>query len=490
MELRCHACAHNFAVPAGTLSASCEKCGALITLTALETRARGLVARDQAAPEALLNTELGGYLLTAVLGGGGMGVVYEAKRTERATFPGPDIAAIKVLSPAFALDAEFIERFRRESDALTKLRHANLVEVYAKGESPHYFFVMERFFGEDLRSFMARGPVDPARAAAIVRGAAQGLAYAHANGIVHRDVKPANILVSGDSVKVVDFGVAQLATGQYTLTSLTRSELVLGTINYMSPEQRVDASEVDHRADVYALGVVAYELLTGRLPIGAFEPPSELGRVGKDADRAVMSALRRDPAQRPKSATLFAESFERALVKKPRRLAPYAIAATVLVASTAGAAAWMNREPEPTKREVAKTVAKTVQPVEQVAEQAQQGQQAVPEDPILARTANALLAATDYGLKRAQERAPQPKIAVKEPVKKISKKPSPKSRDVVSKKPVEPSFIDEKKSADVAVTKDAPKEEAPATKEAAIPLKLISPKKKKSSVPSSLSATD
>src|SRR5204863_9926461 len=115
--------------------------------------------------------------------------------------------------------------------------------------------------------------------------------YAHAHGIVHRDVKPANILVRGDpskdgSVKVVDFGVAQLATGQYTLTSLTRSELVLGTINYMSPEQRVDASEVDHRADVYALGVVAYELLTGRLPIGAFEPPSELGRgIGRAADR-------------------------------------------------------------------------------------------------------------------------------------------------------------------------------------------------------------
>src|SRR5262249_10957811 len=157
----------------------------------------------------------------------GMGVVYEAEKVDDAT-PGPKISAVKVLSSAFAKDPEFVERFRREADALTTLRHKNLIEVYAKGEwksdptspePPSYYFVMERFFGEDLRSLMARGPVAPSTAAAIVRGAAEGLAYAHANGIVHRDVKPANILVRGDpakdgEVKVVDFGVAQLAAGQ------------------------------------------------------------------------------------------------------------------------------------------------------------------------------------------------------------------------------------------------------------------------------------
>ncbi len=456
MELRCHACAHNFVVPAGTLSASCEKCGALITLTALETRvrARGVAAKEEAPPEALLNTELGGYLLTAILGGGGMGVVYEAKRTERAQFVGPDIAAIKVLSPAFALDAEFIERFRREADALTKLRHPNLIEVYAKGEAPVYYFVMERFYGEDLRSFMARGPVEPSRAAAIVRGAAQGLAYAHDHGIVHRDVKPANILVNGESVKVVDFGVAQLATGQYTLTSLTRSELVLGTINYMSPEQRVDASEVDHRADVYALGVVAYELLTGRLPIGAFEPPSESGRVGKAADRAVLSALRRDPAQRPKSAMLFAEHFERALIVR-RRAVPYAVAATVLVASTAGAAMWISQDPPaPAKIEkkiAAQVASDTKLPAEtklqpEAWNSGMQAEQGKVEDPVLTRTANSLLAATEFGLKRAREKA----AAVKIPEKTL-KKPSPKTRvmskkeDVATKSAAEPVKVIESK---------------------------------------------
>jgi serine/threonine protein kinase len=289
---------------------------------------------------------LGGYRLRSILGGGGMGTVYEAERTSAAESAGPEIAAVKVLSPAFTDEAQFVERFRREADALTKLRHPNLIEVYARGEHPdagltHYYFVMERFFGEDLRSLMARGAVPPETTAAIVRQAAEGLAYAHSHGIVHRDVKPANILVQGDPsqegrVKVVDFGVAQLASSNYTLTSLTSSSLVLGTINYMSPEQRIDASEIDHRADVYALGVVAYELLTGRLPIGAFELPSELARVGRAADRAVLSALRRDPALRPANVRAFAERLDHALVKRGIPLAWAAAAGLVLL--TAGSA--------------------------------------------------------------------------------------------------------------------------------------------------------
>ncbi len=314
------------------------------------------------APEDRIGDVLGGYKLTAVLGGGGMGLVYEASRTESATFEGPEVAAIKVLSPAFSRDPQFVERFRREADALTRLRHQNLIEVYARGEDeqPCHFFIMERFYGDDLRSLVSKGTVSPKGTAAIIKQAAAGLAYAHAQGIVHRDIKPANILLRGDpssdgSVKVVDFGVAQLATSSYTLTSLTSSDLILGTINYMSPEQRVDASQIDHRADIYALGVVAYELLTGRLPIGAFEPPSQLrSSLGRAVDRAVLAALRRAPEHRPDSVELFAERLERALAPKRKTYALAAGAAFAVVLSGFGVRALLEKPPAPTK--LAKTL--------------------------------------------------------------------------------------------------------------------------------------
>lgn len=346
MKIHCNACGHELEAPAGSVEVRCPACGARITLTAMETRPGALARADGPDPEELIGEILGGYRLTAILGGGGMGTVYEATRTEDASSDGPEVAAVKVLSSVFTHDEAFVERFRREADSLTQLRHPNLIEVYARGEhgaddQRRYFFVMERFFGEDLRSLMARGSVAPATAVAVIRLAAEGLSYAHAHGIVHRDVKPANILVSGDpaaegKVKVVDFGVAQLASANYTLTSLTSSSLVLGTINYMSPEQRIDASEIDHRADVYALGVVAYELLTGRLPIGAFEPPSELAGTARAADRAVLSALRPDPKHRPASVIAFATSLESALAR--RGIPRFAGAAAMVVLGLAAGA--------------------------------------------------------------------------------------------------------------------------------------------------------
>jgi serine/threonine protein kinase len=392
----CNACAHRFDVPAGSVAAKCPQCGAHITLTSMETRPLAALAKTD-EPESLIGEVLGGYRLTAILGGGGMGVVYEAARTESATFTGPEIAAVKVLSSVFALDPEFVERFRREADALIQLRHPNLIEVYAKGEftppsraTPSYFFVMERFFGEDLRSFVARGPVAPRVAAAIVRGAAAGLAYAHQHGIVHRDVKPANILVRGDlekdgAVKVVDFGVAQLAAGPYTLTSLTRSNLILGTINYMSPEQRVDASQIDHRADIYALGVVAYELLTGRLPIGAFEPPSELdGKLPRAVDRPVLSALRRDPGQRPMSVLAFAEELERTFLERRSAWTWVGAASGVALLLAAGsigvyAPQWLASDRE-AKQELERA-SKATNPQPQRAEEPQPEQQLEPVEP-------------------------------------------------------------------------------------------------------------
>lgn len=328
--MHCHNCSYSFEAPPGAFEVKCPHCGARVTLTAQKTRATpgGSPARPGGDPR--IGGVLGGYRLTSVLGGGGMGLVYDAERVDG---DGPPRAAIKVLSPAFAEDPDFVARFRREADALIRLRHDNLIEVYEKGEHtpddggpPAYFFVMERFDGVDLRRYVgarAAEPLSVATVLAIVRQAAEGLAYAHDNGVVHRDIKPGNILVRGDPatdglVKVVDFGVAQLASPNQTLTNLTRSDLILGTYNYMSPEQRVDASRIDRRADVYALGVVAYELLTGSLPLGAFEAPSELRQgLPKATDRAVLAALRRDPAQRPDGVEHFARALELA-VRPPR----------------------------------------------------------------------------------------------------------------------------------------------------------------------------
>jgi serine/threonine protein kinase len=371
LKIHCNACGHGFDVAPSALDAACPSCGARIALTSMETRPRPTEAA-KVDPAILVGQILGGYRLRSILGGGGMGTVYEAERADP-SIAGPEIAAVKVLSPAFTGEPAFVERFRREADALTQLRHPNLIEVYARGEHAiddrtYYYFVMERFFGEDLRSLMGRGKVMPATAAAIVRLAAEGLAYAHRSGIVHRDVKPANILVRGDpaaggAVKVVDFGVAQLATSNYTLTSLTSSSLVLGTINYMSPEQRIDASEIDHRADIYALGVVAYELLTGRLPIGAFEPPSELAGTSRAADRAVLEALRRDPIQRPESILTFAERLESALARRGPRLG-WSAAAAAAIAIAVGIGFGVTREPSATEAPIATKDAPPEQPAQ------------------------------------------------------------------------------------------------------------------------------
>lgn len=310
-------------------------------MTSLATRpaapsGSGPIGRSGAA---LVGTTLAGFRLDRFLGGGGMGLVFAATRTAEATITAPEQVALKLLAPELSQDPEFVERFRREAEALTRLRHPNLIEVYGKGELPEgptHFFVMEHFQGQDLRALLGQGPVAPPLVASIVRQAAAGLAYAHEHGVVHRDIKPANILVSGDplaggAVKVVDFGVAQLAGPAHALTSLTRSQLVLGTINYMSPEQRTDASEIDGRTDIYALGVVAYELLTGRLPIGAFEPPSELVRsLPKGVDLAITESLRRERDRRPSKITTFSERLDRALL--PRRR-------TGLIGATIAAAA-------------------------------------------------------------------------------------------------------------------------------------------------------
>jgi predicted Ser/Thr protein kinase len=229
-----------------------------------------------------------------LLGKGGMGAVYKARQ------PGLDrTVAIKILPPEVGHDPAFAERFTREARALARLSHPNIVAVYDFGRSDGlYYFVMEYVDGVNLRQALASG-ITTNDALAIVPQVCDALQFAHDEGIVHRDIKPENILIDKRGrVKIADFGLAKLVGQELTDRALTATHQVMGTLRYMAPEQMEGAHEVDHRADIYSLGVVFYELLTGELPIGRFAPPSKKVQIDVRLDEVVLRALDKEPEQR------------------------------------------------------------------------------------------------------------------------------------------------------------------------------------------------
>ncbi|MBI3880405.1 MAG: serine/threonine protein kinase [Verrucomicrobia bacterium] len=228
-----------------------------------------------------------------LLGRGGMGVVYKARQKQL-----DRLIALKIMLPQFSRDPAFVERFNREARALAKLNHPNIVAVYDFGQTgdaaaPLCYFIMEFVDGANLRSVIQSGKLTSAEALAIVPRLCDALQFAHDEGVVHRDIKPANILVDRRGrVKIADFGLAKLAGA--TDVSLTRSQQGMGTPQYMAPEQLSDAKSVDHRADIYSLGVVFYEMLTGELPMGRFALPSEKVQIDVRLDEVVLRSLERN----------------------------------------------------------------------------------------------------------------------------------------------------------------------------------------------------
>ncbi len=235
-----------------------------------------------------------------LIGQGGMGAVYKARQ------PALDrLVAVKVLPPQAGRDPSFAERFGREARALARLGHPNIVAVHDVGKAADfYYFVMEYVDGANLRQILRDGKLTPEQALRIVPQICDALQYAHEEGVVHRDIKPENILLDRKGrVKIADFGLAKLLgrdTGDFTLTG---SRQVMGTLYYMAPEQVDRPLEVDHRADIYSLGVVFYEMLTGQLPVGRYPMPSE--KAGTDAflDEVVLHAMEREPAMRYQHAS-------------------------------------------------------------------------------------------------------------------------------------------------------------------------------------------
>ena len=220
--------------------------------------------------------------------------------------------AVKVLHAHLQDDASFAERFTREARTMARLDHPHVVRVYDFGHREDlYYLVMELVDGVSLRQALADGGFTPAEALAVVPRICEALQYAHDQGVVHRDIKPENILLDrSGSPKIVDFGLALLTTPAAG-TRLTRQARVLGTPHYMAPEQIERPSEVDHRADIYALGVVFYEMLTGELPIGRFPPPSQKVEVDVRLDEVVLRTLEKEPRRRYQQARELSRHVER-----------------------------------------------------------------------------------------------------------------------------------------------------------------------------------
>jgi predicted Ser/Thr protein kinase len=238
-----------------------------------------------------------------LLGRGGMGVVYKARQRQL-----DRLVALKILPPQIGLSEAFAERFTREARSLARLSHPRIVMIYDFGrtESGLYYFIMEFVDGTDLRRVIQTGRISAAEALAIIPQICEALQYAHEEGIVHRDIKPENILLNRKGqVRIADFGLAKIldspATG--STSTLTKIGQRMGTPHYMAPEQIEHPAKVDHRADIYSLGVVFYEMLTGELPLGRFAPPSQKVQVDVRLDEIVLKALEKEPERRYQHAS-------------------------------------------------------------------------------------------------------------------------------------------------------------------------------------------
>ena len=270
----------------------------------------GFVAPDPADMEG----EFPDMEILELIGQGGMGAVYKARQRSL-----DRLTAIKVFPRGLAGDPSFTERFRQEARVLARLSHPHIVAAYEFGQSDRYcYFVMEFVDGITLRQVLARKQIPPVEALAIARQICEALAFAHDKGIVHRDIKPGNILLEGNPdgpvsqsgrVRVADFGLAKLLEGGALDFSLTASEHRLGTVHYMAPEQVESPDHVDHRADIYAVGVVLYEMLTGKLPLGRFPEPSQQADVGPEIDALVLRCLEKSPGNRFQTARELQEAL-------------------------------------------------------------------------------------------------------------------------------------------------------------------------------------
>ncbi len=278
-------------------------------LADLPTRAlSGDEAGEVPSPE-MLSRLLPQFEIEELIGIGGMGAVYRARQPKL-----DRLVAIKIMSNKFARQPAFAERFAREARTLARLNHPQIVSVFDFGEvNGFYYLVMEYVDGINLREAIAAGRLPAEEVLQIVQQVCEALQFAHDQGVVHRDIKPENILLDQRGrVKIADFGLAKLSADPQLPVSLTGTRQVLGTFNYMAPEQIEKPGSVDHRADIYSLGVVLYELLTGELPMGRFQLPGETQPRYAPLDQVVARTLEKEPQRRYQQASEVRTAVEEA----------------------------------------------------------------------------------------------------------------------------------------------------------------------------------
>jgi len=282
-------------------------------------------------------TNLGPFRILGPLGRGGMASVY------RAFEPGLERSvAIKVLPPEYLHDPTFAERFRREAQVIARLEHPHIIPIYAYGiDQGMPWMSMRLLSGGSLSSRLKSGGRLPqTRSLEILRGVASALDYAHAAGVIHRDVKPQNILIDEhEHVYLADFGIAKMVEGA---PGLTQTGMITGTPQYMAPEQAL-GSALDHRADIYSLGVVAYECLTGRVPFTADTPLAVLmkhlrdpiplppvSEVPEPLAHVLLKALAKAPGDRWPTARAFIDGLQHAVETATIRTPTTLVAPTVI----------------------------------------------------------------------------------------------------------------------------------------------------------------
>ncbi len=273
---------------------------------------------------------VGPYRIIERLGQGGMATVFKAYHPALDRY-----VAIKVLHPAFKEDPNFLARFQREARIVAKLEHPHIVPVYDFSEHKGMAYLVMRYIeGETLKAHLKGGPLPPERILEILKPVAEALAYAHEQGVLHRDIKPSNIMLTPEGgIFLTDFGLARMAqSGESTLSR----DMMIGTPQYMSPEQ-AKGEEIDERADIYSLGVVLFEMLTGRVPFSADTPyavvhdhiytPLPLPTAIKpdifpSLERVVLKALAKDKDDRYQKVTDLVTAFEDAVVEAASEVVP------------------------------------------------------------------------------------------------------------------------------------------------------------------------
>ena len=323
--------------------AHCAECGA----EGITDRLKGLCPRclfrdtGEKAPDPIQDGRFGPLEIVATVGQGGMGTIYKARQPQLDRF-----VALKILSPALAADPEFRDRFVQEAQVLAKLVHPHIVSIFDFGvRDGFYYLVMEYVEGVNLRQVLDSQVHSTDELLKLVPSLCEALEYAHSQGVVHRDMKPENILVDRKGqVKITDFGIAKIANPS---RKITQAGIVMGTPAYMAPEQTQALDAVDHRADLYSLGAIIYEILTGKVPAARFVRPSRIARTDPRMDVILERALARDPAARFEKAGQIRDQVTEILMTPPspqrRPSLRVLLGILVFLGIAASLAVWWNR---------------------------------------------------------------------------------------------------------------------------------------------------